>query len=124
MKALVARTLQTSNPSPHASLWMDSDELDQYGTKDDMDFVVHEGGPTHNPWGKSIQAHAHLRSDNPTADTEAKKESQVTEEDNEVIPQLNQTKAAISIWCLLMESKSHHDPILSIQTPSDKRLQC
>jgi hypothetical protein len=23
-----------------ASLWMDSDELDQYGTNDDMDFVI------------------------------------------------------------------------------------
>jgi len=25
-----------------ASLWMDSDELDQYGTNDDMDFVINE----------------------------------------------------------------------------------
>jgi len=25
-----------------ASLWMDSDELDQYGTNDDMDFVNNE----------------------------------------------------------------------------------
>ena len=24
------------------SLWMDSDELDQYGTNDDMDFVIYE----------------------------------------------------------------------------------
>lgn len=57
MKALVARTLQTSNPSPHASLWMDSDELDQYGTNDDMDFLIHEeGGPTHNPVGEKYSS--------------------------------------------------------------------
>ncbi len=45
----------------------------------------------------SVFKPAHLRSDNPTAETEAKKESQVAEEDNEVIKQLKKTQANISI---------------------------
>lgn len=64
----------------------------------------------------SVFKPAHLRSDNPTAETEAKKESQVAEEDNEVIKQLKKTQANISIWGLLMASKSHRDPVLQGQT--------
>jgi len=38
--------------------------------------------------GGKVFKPAHLRCDNPTTETEAKKESQVAEEDNEVIKQL------------------------------------
>ncbi len=39
----------------------------------------------------------------------------MTEEDNEVIKQLKKTQANISIWGLLMASKSHRDPVLRMQ---------
>lgn len=39
----------------------------------------------------------------------------MAEEDNEVIEQLKKTQANISIWGLLMASKSHRDPVLRMQ---------